>query len=104
MATNNLPEEKQIIKFIEKTAFSQKNKKLWIDQIRSSGFNEELAGLILKTLTKKPPKARSKEKSIETDAEKEKEAPVDLTLHAVEFNGLVRRWRLALQSKKFSKR
>lgn len=104
MATNNLPEEKQIIKFIEKTAFTQKNKKTWVDQIRATGFNEELAGVILKTLTKRPPKIKNKEKTAENDTDKEKEKPVDLTLHAVEFNGLVRRWRLALQSKKFSKR
>lgn len=104
MAMNNLPEEKQIIKFIEKTGFTQKNKKAWIDQIRTNGFNEELAGMILKTLTKKPPKAKSKEKTTEKEVEKEKETPVDLTLHAMEFNGLVRRWRLAQQSKKFSKR
>lgn len=103
MATNNLPEEKQIIKFIEKVDFSAKNKKTWTDQIRATGFNEELATSMLKTLTK-PPKVKSKEKGSEKATEKEKEPPADLALHAVEFNGLIRRWRMALQSKKFSKR
>jgi hypothetical protein len=89
LAAPNLPEEKQILKFIEKVPFPAKDKKTWSEQIRATGFSQELADSIHKKLagpkTKKP------------DA-------TDLSHFTIEFNGLVNRWRLASQSRNFAKR
>jgi hypothetical protein len=89
MAAHNLPEEKQILKFIEKVPFASKKKKNWTDQIRETGFSQEIADEIHKDLTT-PPKKGS-------------EAP-DLAHYNIEFTGLVNRWRLASQSRNFTKK
>jgi hypothetical protein len=89
MAAHNLPEEKQILKFLEKVPFTDKKKKTWSEQIRQSGFSQEMADTIHKDLIK-PPKKGS-------------ESP-DLTHYVIEFTGLVNRWRLASQSRNFAKK
>ncbi len=89
MTAHNLPEEKQILKFIEKVPFSDKDKKNWSGQIRSAGFSQELADSIHKKI------AGPKNKKPETP---------DISHFTIEFNGLVNRWRLASQSRNFAKR
>ena len=89
MTAHNLPEEKQILKFIEKVPFPEKKKKTWTEQIRSAGFSPELAEAIHKDLASPPRKGS--------------ESP-DLSHFTIEFNGLVNRWRLASQTKNFNKR
>jgi hypothetical protein len=89
MPAHNMPEEKQILKFIENVPFTDKKKKTWSDQIRETGFTQELADMIHKELTAVPKKSSEKP---------------DLSHFTIEFNGLVNRWRLASQSKNFTKR
>jgi len=89
MAAHNLPEEKQILKFIEKVPFPEKKKKTWTENIRDKGFSQEIAEAIRKELATSPKKGTEKP---------------DLSHFIIEFNGLVNRWRLASQSKNFAKR
>jgi hypothetical protein len=89
MTAHNLPEEKQILKFIDKVPFPAKDKNKWSEQIRATGFSPELAETIHKVITTAPKKGSEKP---------------DLSHFTIEFNGLVNRWRLASQSRIFAKR
>lgn len=89
MTAHNLPEEKQILKFIDTVPFSEKDKKAWSEQIRATGFSVELADTIHKKI--------AGPKNKKPDA-------LDLSHFTIEFNGLVNRWRLASQSRNFAKR
>jgi hypothetical protein len=86
MAIHNLPEERQVIKLLEKIAFVEADRQVWVDEIQATGLTEELAEQIHQKLA----------------------APVEVESQAliqakalVEFSQLVRRWRMARGAKKF---
>ena len=88
MAIHNTPEERQIVKILEKLASPETERQAWIDQIRSSGMSEELAEQIHQFLT----------------APAEGDTGVgNRALVAVEFARMIRRWRMAQGAKKFGK-
>ena len=86
MAIHNTPEERQIIKLLEKLAFPEAEKKTWVDQIQTTGMTEELADQIHQHLA--------------SPAEGEDHLP-NRAVVVVEFSQLVRRWRMAQGAKKF---
>lgn len=86
MAIHNTPEERQMLKVIEKLSVSDSERQGWVDQIRATGMSEELAEQIQKALA--------------TPADGETTNTVR-ALASVEFSKLVRRWRMAQGAKKF---
>ena len=86
MAIHNTPEERQIVKILEKLATPDAERQAWIDEIHTTGMSEELAEQIHQYLT--------------APAEGDNVAG-NRALVAVEFAKMVRRWRLALGAKKF---
>ncbi len=86
MAIHNTPEERQIVKILEKLATPSAERQAWIDQIHTTGMSEELAEQIHQYLT--------------APAEGDN-VTGNRALVAVEFAKMVRRWRLALGAKKF---
>lgn len=88
MALHNTPAERQIIKLLEKSGLPEEETKTWIEQIQLSGMDEELSEKIQERL------------SHPADGT----APLhNRSILLVEFNRLVRQWRLALGAKKFTK-
>ena len=86
MAIHNTPEERQIVKILEKLASAETERTAWIDQIHTVGMTEELAEQIHQYLT----------------APGEGDTGVaNRALVAVEYAKMIRRWRLALGAKKF---
>ena len=86
MAIHNTPEERQIVKILEKLASAETERTAWIDQIHTAGMSEELAEQIHQTLT----------------APGEGDTGVaNRALVAVEYAKMIRRWRLAQGAKKF---
>lgn len=86
MAIHNTPEERQIIKLLEKINFPETERQGWIDQIRSVGMNEELAGQIHTRLNTPLPD----------------DPPVpNRAILTVEFAQRIRRWRLTQGSRQF---
>ncbi len=86
MAIHNTPEERQIVKILEKLASAETERQAWIDQIHTVGMSEELAEQIHQYLT----------------APAEGETGVaNRALVAVEYAKMIRRWRLAKGAKKF---
>ena len=90
MAFHLSPEEKEIVKFIERTPFSDTSKKQWVKLIQNEGLNEELAEKIHGRLAKLPPD--------------EKEDDFTRGRRALELSNLIRRWRMAKNKKKFHER
>lgn len=90
MALRLSPEEKDIVKFIEKSPFTDTSKKQWVKQIQNDGLNEELAEKIHARLGKLP-----------ID---EKEDDFTRGRRALELANLIRRWRLAKNKKQFHER
>ena len=86
MAIHNSPEERQIIKLLEKMPFPEAERQAWIDEIQGSGMTEELAAQIHDRLTA----AGGEQPQVHNRA-----------MYAVEFSQAVRHWRLALGAKKF---
>ncbi len=86
MAIHNSPEERQIIKLLEKLPLPEAERKAWIDEIQNSGMTEELADQIHERLNAPG----------DGDAH-----PQTHGIHAIEFTQAVRHWRLAQGSKKF---
>lgn len=86
MAIHNSPEERQIIKLLEKMPLAEADRKVWIDEIQGSGMTEELAAQIHERLTA----TGDEEHQIHNRA-----------VYVVEFSQAVRHWRLALGAKKF---
>lgn len=83
MAIHNTPEERQVIKLLEKLASVETERQAWIDEIQQTGLTEELAAKIHERLS----------------------APAEGETHratvVVEFSQMVRRWRLSRGAKKF---
>lgn len=86
MAIHNTPEERQLVKILEKLATPETERQEWIDQIRTVGMSEELAEAIQQNLT--------------APVEGETGA-ANRSLVAVEFAKMIRRWRMAKGAKKF---
>lgn len=86
MAIHNPPEERKIIKLLEKLALPETERKDWIEQIQSNGLNEELAEQIHQRLT--TPQA--------DDPHQYNRASVLL-----QYTQLVRHWRMVQGAKKF---
>lgn len=88
MAIHNTPEERQIVKILEKLATAETERQAWIDQIHSVGMSEELAEQIHQFLT--APDAGDS-------------GVANRALVAVEFAKMFRRWRMAQGARKFAK-
>ena len=86
MAIHNLPEERQIIKLLEKLALPETERKDWIERIQNGGLNEELAEEIHLRLTT----------PVESDPQIHNRPSVVL-----EYTQLVRHWRMSQGAKKF---
>lgn len=86
MAIHNTPEERQIVKILEKLSSPEAEHQEWINQIHTMGMTEELAEEIQQNLTS----------SVEGETGVGNKALV-----AVEFAKMIRRWRMAKGAKKF---
>ena len=91
MAQRISPEERQLLKLIEHLPVSTENRTRWSEEIQQSGFSEELAEEIRQALTTAP------------EGEQENEA-VTRTRYMMEWTQVVKRWRLAYQSRHFARR
>lgn len=90
MAYHLSPEEKLIIRFIEKINVSETSKKQWVKSIQEAGLNEELVDSIREKLAKRPTEEGQDEFAHGREV--------------FEFNNLTRKWRMALNKKKFHER
>lgn len=91
MAHHLSTEEKQFLKLIEKIQTDESVRDGWTEAIQTNGMTEEIAEEIRKLLTTVP----------EGESETSEMARGRLL---VEFMTLVKRWRLAYQSKNFGRR
>ena len=91
MAHHLSPEEKQILKLVEKVAEPEETRKAWEAEIQTNGLTEEIAEGIRKSLTTVP----------EGEVETGEMARGRLLM---EFTALVKRWRFADQSRHFGRR
>lgn len=88
MALHNTPAERQIIKLLEKTTLPEEETKAWIEQIQTNGMTEDVADQILERLNHPA----------------ESDAPMhNRSILVVEYTRLVRQWRMAQGSRKFTK-
>lgn len=91
MAHHLSAEEKQILKLLEKIQVDEALKNGWVEAIQTSGITEEIAEEVRKALTSVP------EGESET-------GEMARGRQLVEFTTLIKRWRLAYQSKNFGRR
>jgi hypothetical protein len=84
MAIHNSPEERQIIKLLEKLPVPEDERNTWVNEIQSTGLTEELVTQIHDRLN--------------ADGEA---AISNKTTHILEFTQAVRHWRLAQGAKRF---
>lgn len=90
MAHHLSPEEKQILKLVEKVTVDDETRKSWEEEIQANGLTEEIAEGIRKALSAVP----------EGEAENTEMARGRLL---IEFSTLVKRWRFADQSRHFGR-
>ncbi len=90
MAHHLSPEEKQILKLVEKVTVEDETRKAWETEIQTNGLTEEIAEEIRKALTTIP------EGEVET-------AEMGRGRLLIEFSTLVKRWRFADQSRHFGR-
>ena len=88
MAIRNTPEERQIMKLIQKMPVPEETKTSWNEKIRKFGLNQELADEIRQKL------------SLDSDDEAE---TARLARSATEFSRVIKRWQFAEQSRNFRK-
>jgi len=91
MAHHLSPEEKQILKLVEKVAAPEETRKAWETEIQANGLTEEVAEGIRKALSTVP------EGEVET-------SEMARGRMLMEFTSLVKRWRFADQSRHFGRR
>lgn len=91
MAHHLSPEEKQILKLVEKVAAPEETRKAWETEIQANGLTEEIAEGIRKALSTVP------EGEVET-------SEMARGRMLMEFTSLVKRWRFADQSRNFGRR
>lgn len=87
MTVQNSPQEKQLMKALEKMPLPAEKSAAWIERIRSEGMSDELADEIRAELT----------------AAQEGVDPVARTRALADLTRLVRQWRLGKGSKFFKK-
>ncbi len=90
MARANTPEEKQIIKLVEKMPIKDTVRMKWLKRLHEDGMTTELAEEMRKKLTTAPREETEAEHTMRMSA-------------ATSLNAQVQRWRLAEQRKAFSK-
>jgi hypothetical protein len=90
MAKTNTPEEKQIMKLLEKVSLDDKVRQKWLKRLRDEGMSPELEEEIRKKLLKAP--------KDETDPDRTTRLSALANLAP-----LFQRWRLAEQKRSFSK-
>ena len=91
MAHHLSPEEKKILKLVEKVITDDATRKTWEEEIQTNGLTEETAESIRKALSTVP----------EGEQETAEMARGRLL---IEFTALVKRWRFAYQAKNFGRR
>lgn len=91
MAHHLSPEEKQILKLVEKVAVPDETRTAWESEIQANGLTEEIAEGIRKALSTVP------EGEVET-------SEMSRGRLLMEFTSLVKRWRFADQSRHFGRR
>lgn len=91
MAHHLSPEEKQILKLVEKAVAPEETRKAWETAIQANGLTEEIAEEIRKALSTVP------EGEVET-------SEMARGRMLMEFTNLVKRWRFADQSRHFGRR
>lgn len=91
MAHHLSTEEKQFLKLVEKIPVEDSVRENWAQAIQTNGMTEDIAEEIRKVLTAVP-----EEESETTEMARGRSL--------VEFMTLVKRWRLAYQSKNFGRR
>ncbi len=91
MAHHLSPEEKQVLKLIEKITTDEATRKIWEEEITTNGLTEEIAEGIRKALSTVP----------EGEQETAEMARGRLL---IEFTTLVKRWRFTYQAKNFGRR
>lgn len=84
-------EDKHFLKLIERIPVDDSNKGNWSESIQTNGMTEEIAEEIRKVLTTVP----------ENETESDEMARGRLLM---DFTSLLKRWRLAYQSKHFGRR
>ena len=82
MAQKTLPEERQIIKLIEKSSLPDEQKNTWISLLQDNGLTEGLAEEIRQAIAKQVIEEGSPE-------------AISRTRMQMEFANLVRRWRFS---------
>jgi len=85
------PEERQMMKIIEKINVPDEKRTGWIETVSSSGLTEEIAEEIRQVLITQPENEQQAEATIRTR-------------YMMEFSQLVKRWRLSYQSRNFNRR
>lgn len=83
MAKKNTPEEREIIKLIEKLPLESENKKAWVEQIDDRGLDEEIIETIRSYLL--------------NDSSEGPNIPNRLQ-YSVQLTNIIRRWRLSNQA------
>ena len=91
MAHHLSPEEKKILKLVEKVPTDDATRKTWEEEIQTNGLTEEMAESIRKALSTVP----------EGEQETAEMARGRLL---IEFTTLVKRWRFTYQAKNFGRR
>jgi len=91
MAHHLSPEEKKILKLVEKVITDDATRKNWEEEIQTNGLTEEMAESIRKALSTVP----------EGEQETAEMARGRLL---IEFTTLVKRWRFTYQAKNFGRR
>ncbi len=87
MAGHRSPEEKNVIKLVESTPFSDDDKKAWTDRIQEDGLSEELLNEI---------HAKLKEIPVDKFSGDWQHAKINM-----DFTGIVKRWQMGEASKHF---
>ena len=91
MAHHLSPEEKKILKLVEKVIIDDATRKTWEEEIQTNGLTEETAESIRKALSTVP----------EGEQETAEMARGRLL---IEFTTLLKRWRFTYQAKNFGRR
>ncbi len=91
MAHHLSPEEKKILKLVEKVSTDDATRKTWEEEIQTNGLTEETAESIRKALSTVP------------EGEQET-AEMGRGRLLIEFTTLVKRWRFSYQAKNFGRR
>ena len=91
MPHKHTPEERSIVKLLNQASLQEEQRAQWLNAIETHGFTEEIAEEIRKELTATP-------------GERPDTEAVKHTRLVMEFTQLVKRWRMADQSKHFNRR